>query len=89
MQAVQQVLWTIAEVVEYWKFSRSAIYRLMESGELPYVQVNRRRLIPTESLIALCEARLVDSDGRLAEGLRLTQTFPADQPACRDRGGPR
>jgi excisionase family DNA binding protein len=89
MQAVQQVLWTIAEVVEQWKFSRSTLYRLMESGELPYVQVNRRRLIPTESLIALCEARLVDRDGLLAEGLRLNQPAPADQLASRGRGGVR
>jgi excisionase family DNA binding protein len=59
------ILWSISGACERLNLSRSTLYRLMEAGELVYVKVSGRRLVPDRSLRELIEANTVDvSAGR-------------------------
>lgn len=39
--------------------SRSTLYRLMDSGELPYIKVGTRRLIAEDALVGLVDSHRV------------------------------
>jgi excisionase family DNA binding protein len=49
----------VKEVSGYLAMSRSAIYELMERGELAYVKIGRSRRIPLSAVLALIEANRV------------------------------
>lgn len=50
---------TLEEATAFAGISRAALYRLMASGQLVYVQSGRRRLITRQSLRAWLAARVV------------------------------
>jgi excisionase family DNA binding protein len=50
---------TVEEGQDYTRLSRSALYTLMERGELAYVKIGRRRLIPHRALLELAQRGLV------------------------------
>jgi excisionase family DNA binding protein len=50
---------TITEAQEFTRLSRSDLYARMERGELPYVKLGRRRLIPRRALAELAGRHLV------------------------------
>lgn len=54
------ILWSVQQTTERTSLSRSTLYRLMESGQLPYVKVGTRRLVPDSALRGLIQAHLVD-----------------------------
>jgi excisionase family DNA binding protein len=58
-EIVGEGLATIADAQAFLKLSRSAIYGLMETGQLPYVKLGRCRRIPRRALTALAAAGLV------------------------------
>ena len=51
-----RVLLTVADAVEATSLSRSTIYEMIKSGELPTVKVGKRRLVPTASLQAWADS---------------------------------
>lgn len=56
---VEAGLRTVEEARQYTRLSRSALYQLMESGQLQYTKIGRRRLIPHRALIELAARGLV------------------------------
>jgi excisionase family DNA binding protein len=50
---------TIQEGHEFTRLSRATLYGMMERGELEYVKLGRRRLIPFRALVALARRGLV------------------------------
>lgn len=46
---------SINEAVRRTGLSRSTLYRLMDSGELGFVKIGSRRLIPEPALVALLQ----------------------------------
>ena len=52
---------TIDEAAEALRLSRSTIYRLLDSGELAYSQIGRRRRIPVDALRAFAAPSEVTS----------------------------
>jgi excisionase family DNA binding protein len=50
---------TVPEGQEFSRLSRSALYALMERGELPYVKLGKRRMIPRRALIEMMRRGLV------------------------------
>jgi excisionase family DNA binding protein len=56
---VEGGLRTIEEARQYTRLSRSALYSLMERGELVYTKIGRRRLIPHRALVELAQRGLV------------------------------
>lgn len=60
MEADQATItWSVRQATERLNLSRSTLYRLMGSGELVYVKVGTRRLIPESSLRSLIEANSI------------------------------
>lgn len=51
-----RLLYRIPEVVAILNVSRSKVYELLRSGELPSVHIDRTRLIRHEDLIAYVES---------------------------------
>ena len=49
----------ILEAAEYARLSRAEIYRAMGAGELAFVKVGRRRMIPKNAIIAWLGRHLV------------------------------
>ena len=41
----------IPEAVRFSGLSRSTLYKAMEAGELPFVKIGRRRLLPRQALV--------------------------------------
>jgi len=41
----------ISEAMRFSGLSRSTLYAAMEAGELPFVKIGRRRLLPRQSLV--------------------------------------
>lgn len=58
-EIVGEGLRTVEEAREYTRLSRSALYSLMERGELAYTKIGRRRLIPHRALVELAQRGLV------------------------------
>jgi excisionase family DNA binding protein len=50
---LEEGLRTLQEAQAFTRLSRSTIYSLMEKGELPFVKIGRRRLLPYRGLIEL------------------------------------
>ena len=44
---------SVREAAEFVGLSRSALYQLMAAGDLQFVKIGRRRLVPKRALIAL------------------------------------
>lgn len=53
---------TIGDAVRFSGIGRTALYRLMGAGRLPYAQQGRRRLVPRKALVELLAAGLVSAD---------------------------
>jgi excisionase family DNA binding protein len=60
VEAVGGGLFTVTEATEFSRVSRSLLYSLMDSGELAYTKVGRRRLIPRRGLLEMLSRGLVD-----------------------------
>jgi len=52
---------SIASAIRFLSISRSALYSLMERGELPYVKIGKSRRIPHRALVELASRHLVVS----------------------------
>ena len=48
--------------MEFFRISRSTVYKLMELGELPWVKIGRARRIPRAALLALAARSVVGTD---------------------------
>ncbi len=49
-QMLDEGLSTVREATAYTRLSRAFLYHMMERGDLAYVKVGRRRLIPKRAL---------------------------------------
>lgn len=49
---------TVTEAARFLDLSRSAVYSLMERGELPYVKFGRARRVPKRGLIEFAASML-------------------------------
>jgi excisionase family DNA binding protein len=56
---VEDGLLTLPEAQAFSRLSRSDLYARMERGELAYVKLGRRRLIPRRALVELVAKNLV------------------------------
>jgi hypothetical protein len=56
---VESGLKSITEAQAFTRLSRSALYGLMDSGQLVYTKIGRRRLIPQRALLELAQRGLV------------------------------
>lgn len=56
----------IPKAAAFSGLSRSYLYMLMDRGELRYIKVGRRRLIPRADLVRLLGEGLVGSEARAA-----------------------
>jgi excisionase family DNA binding protein len=56
---VEDGLLTVREAQDFTRLSRSDLYARMERGELAYVKIGRRRLVPRRALIELAQRGLV------------------------------
>ena len=64
-ELVEEGLATVPEAIEFLKVSRTTLYRLMDSGKLPYVSLGRCRRIPKRALTALAAGYLHFDPDRL------------------------
>lgn len=55
---ISEGLVNITEATAFLRLSRSAVYALMEKGELPYVTLGRTRRIPRRALEQLAASHL-------------------------------
>jgi excisionase family DNA binding protein len=55
-------LMSVTEGAAFVGLGRTALYAQMEKGELAYVKLGRRRLIPKQALIEMAERGLVGAD---------------------------
>lgn len=63
-EMVEDGLATLAEAQEFTRLSRSDLYARMTRGELLYVKLGRRRLIPRRALLDFAASHLVVPAGR-------------------------
>jgi excisionase family DNA binding protein len=59
LDLVSEGLLRITETEKLTGMSRATLYRMMESGELPYVQLGKKRRIPRRALAELLAKHLV------------------------------
>ena len=57
-QLVSDGMVNVEEAARFLGLSRSSIYGLMESGQLPYAKFGKARRIPRKALIELAAANL-------------------------------
>lgn len=57
----------IADATSYLQVSRTKLYRLMRSGELPYVMIGHRRRIPWSALRSLASLGTAESEQNLGD----------------------
>jgi excisionase family DNA binding protein len=57
------ILWSISAACARVDLGRSTLYRLMDGGDLVYVKIGSRRLIPDSALRDLINASLVADPG--------------------------
>lgn len=62
-------LMTVSEAAKFLGISRSALYNIMDAGELPYVKLGRARRIPRRSVVDLATGNLLGG-WRAAEPIR-------------------
>lgn len=53
-------LLTKQETVEYLRISMNTLYRLMKSGELPYIKLERKVLFKKEDIDKFIESKRID-----------------------------
>ena len=56
---VSEGLMTVREAAEFLGLSRSTVYELMESGELPFAKIGKARRIPRRAVTAFAASRMV------------------------------
>jgi len=56
----QKELFTKQETTEYLRISMNTLYRLMKSGELPYIKLERRVLFKKDDIDRFIESKRVD-----------------------------
>jgi excisionase family DNA binding protein len=59
-EMIEDGAFAIPEAQRFSTLSRATLYNLMESGELPYLKIGRRRAIPRRALLELMSRGLVD-----------------------------
>jgi excisionase family DNA binding protein len=59
-------LLTVPEAADHLRISRAMVYRLMERGELDFVKIGTRRLIPGDSIEAFIGVSRVTGSGAKA-----------------------
>lgn len=57
----------VPEAAEFIGLGKSTLYLMMDRGELPYVKIGRRRLIPKRVLVRMAAQHLVGRDDVLDE----------------------
>ena len=57
-------LLTIIDAAEWLAISRSAVYQLLNTGEIAYVRIGADRRIPRRALVEYANARLVKRAAR-------------------------
>lgn len=57
-RAVEDGLLTVAEACDFLRTCRSALYRLMASGDLPSALIGRSRRIPRRALLRFAADRV-------------------------------
>ena len=50
---VSEGLWTVREAAAFLGMGRSAVYELMNTGELPWVKIGRSRRVPKRAVVEL------------------------------------
>lgn len=58
-ELVADGLCTVNEAVQFWGVKKSLVYAMMERGDIPYVRIGRRRLIPRRFLMQFAAENLV------------------------------
>jgi excisionase family DNA binding protein len=53
----------VGKVAEFLKLSRSKVYAMMETGQLPYVKLGKSRRIRWNDVLRLVETNLIARDG--------------------------
>jgi excisionase family DNA binding protein len=56
----------VPEVAAMLSLSRSKVYQLMESGELPYVKIGRSRRVKHTTVLRFIEQKVVGPDQAVA-----------------------
>ena len=56
---MQKILLTVTEAAYAFNYSTAAIYKLINSGKLPYVKKGKTYLIPYNHLLLLVERSLL------------------------------
>ena len=56
---MQKILLTVTEAAYAFNYSTAAIYKLINSGKLPYVKKGKTYLIPYNHLLSLVERSLL------------------------------
>lgn len=56
----EKKLLTKQEAIEYLRISMNTLYRLMKSGELPYIKLERKVLFKKEDIDKFIESKRVD-----------------------------
>jgi hypothetical protein len=59
LELVEDGVCTIPEAQSFSRLSRSDLYSRMERGELPYVKLGKRRMIPRRALVEMLRQNLV------------------------------
>ena len=60
---VSEGLMTVRKAAEFLGLSRSTVYALMESGELPFAKIGKARRIPRRAVAEFAASRMVGSHG--------------------------
>lgn len=64
---VEDGLETVEGAKNFLKISRTSVYGLMESGDLPYVKIGKRRRIPRRALLDLAQRGLVTGEREMGK----------------------
>jgi excisionase family DNA binding protein len=56
---VSDGLCTVKDATKFWGIKKTLVYSLMERGDVPYVRIGRRRLIPKKVLVNYAAKNLI------------------------------
>jgi len=76
MEATTRLMLSMDQAVVALGLSRSEIYNLMQRGDLPYVQIGRRRLVSMDDLRAFVHRHRVRAQGLEHRRQRFAETLP-------------